>query len=142
MLTATIAFPPFEKGGQGGFTPAMLPYARHLKPYARRLRSAMTDAEQRLWHRVRRRQIAGVQFYRQKPLGPYIVDFHAPAARLVVEIDGGQHFAADGLRADAERDAALTRMGLQVLRFDDRQVLRETDAVVEEIWRAIDGGRG
>ena len=115
----------------------MLAYDRHLKPLSRRLRGGMTDAEQRLWYRLRRKQLGGVQFYRQKPLGRYIVDFHAPAARLVVELDGSQHMTPQGLRIDGLRDAALVRMGLRVMRFDDRQALLETDAVVEVIWRVV-----
>jgi very-short-patch-repair endonuclease len=69
----------------------MLKYNPRLKAKARGLRSALTDAEQRLWNRLRRKQILGVQFYRQKPIGNYIVDFYAPAARLVIEVDGAQH---------------------------------------------------
>jgi very-short-patch-repair endonuclease len=69
----------------------MEPYRKDLKPLARTLRSRMTDAEQRLWHRIRRKQIRGVQFYRQKPLLAYIVDFYCPAAKLVLELDGSQH---------------------------------------------------
>ena len=115
----------------------MLPYDRRLKPASRRLRNRMTDAEQRLWFRVRRKQIEGVQFYRQKPLLGYVVDFYAPAARLVVELDGGQHFGDGARTADARRDGALRGLGLQVLRFDDRQVLLETDAVIEAIWREV-----
>jgi very-short-patch-repair endonuclease len=126
-----------EKGGQGGFTSTMLRYARHLKPYSRRLRRDMTDAEQRLWFRVRGKQLEGVQFYRQKPVGRYIVDFFAPAARLVVELDGGQHFDAGGMARDNVRDAYLRGVGLAVMRFDDREALQETDAVVEAIWREI-----
>ncbi|MFC3716049.1 endonuclease domain-containing protein [Luteimonas soli] len=114
-----------------------VPYRRYLKPYARRLRRDMTDAEQRLWQRVRGKQLCGVQFYRQKPLGNCIVDFYAPRAKLVVELDGAQHATAEGLRADGLRDAALARMGLRVMRFDDRQVLLETGAVVEAIWREV-----
>ena len=112
-------------------------YAPYLKKYARRLRNGMTDAERRFWYGVRRKRFAAVQFYRQKPIGRYIVDFHAPAAGLVVEIDGGQHFTDEGRAADALRDANLSRMGLRVLRFDDRTVLMETDAVLGEVWRAI-----
>ena len=97
----------------------------------------MTDAEQRLWQRVRGRQLRGVQFYRQKPLGDCIVDFYAPRAKLVVEVDGAQHVTVEGLRADGLRDAALARMGLRVMRFDDRQVLLETAVVVEAIWREV-----
>lgn len=115
----------------------MLPYDRKLKPASRRLRSAMTDAEQRPWHRLRRKQLAGVQCYRQKPLGRYVVDFHLPAARLVVEVDGGQHLTAEGLERDRLRTDWLQRHGLEVLRFDNRQALLETEAVVEAILGEI-----
>lgn len=98
----------------------------------------MTDAEQRLWSRLRRKQLHGVQFYRQKPVGGYVVDFYAPAVGLVVELDGSQHFQATAMVADEHRSEVLRRMGLEVLRFDNRQVLLETDAVVEKIWRFID----
>ena len=112
-------------------------YNRRLKLFSRTLRTGMTDAEQRLWYRVRRKQIEGVQFYRQKPLRHFIVDFYAPAAGLVVELDGSQHFTGDGREADARRNAALASIGLRVLRFDARQVLLETDAAVEVIWRWV-----
>jgi len=103
---------------------------------ARVLRSQATDAERCLWHRIRRRQLLGVQFYRQRPWGPYIVDFLAPAAKLVVEIDGGQHFQSEGLAYDHRRDTWMHAQGLRVLRFDNRQVLLETDAVLERL-RAV-----
>lgn len=111
----------------------MSAYDRKLKPFSRRLRRDMTDAEQRLWDRLRRKQLHDVQFYRQKPPGDYVVDFYAPAVCLVVEVDGSQHFEAAGMVADEYRSDALRRMGLQVLRFDNRQALLETDAVVEKI---------
>ena len=135
--TRSRAVPPFEKGGQGGFACAVRFYAPYLKKYARKLRSEMTDAEHRFWYCVRRKRLRAVQFYRQKPISRYIVDFYAPAARLVIEIDGGQHFTEEGRIADARRDAELSRMGLAVLRFDDRQILMETDAVLDEVWKAI-----
>ncbi len=115
----------------------MEPYRKTLKEPARLLRINMTDAEQVLWHRIRRKQIQGVQFYRQKPLLTFIVDFYCPAAKLVIELDGSQHFEAEHQAKDQDRDAALAGLGLRVLRFDNRQVLLETDAVVEEIWRFI-----
>ncbi|MCL6712769.1 DUF559 domain-containing protein [Pseudomonas sp. R2.Fl] len=115
----------------------MRPYHRYLKPHARRLRRDMTDAEQRLWFHLRRKQLDGVQFYRQKPLGRYIVDFYGPAVDLVIELDGSQHFTADGLVRDRRRDAFLAGQGLRVLRFDDRQALLETAAVLEVILRVI-----
>jgi len=115
----------------------LLKYNATLKPCVRRLRGDMTDAEQKLWSRLRRKQIGNVQFYRQKPLGGYIVDFYAPALRLVVEVDGSQHQFEKGLRKDAVRDDWLVAQGLAVLRFDNLQVLRETDAVVEVIAQRV-----
>lgn len=111
----------------------ILPYDRRLKSNSRSLRSNMTDAEQKLWQRLRRKQINGWQFYRQKPLGNYIVDFYCAAAHLVVEIDGSQHYEPEQQQSDRERDEYLTGLGLRVLRFDNRQVLLETEAVVEVI---------
>ncbi|CAD6878182.1 hypothetical protein [Methylomonas albis] len=117
----------------------ILPYDQGLKTNARKLRGDMTDAEQKLWNRLRRKQINGWQFYRQKPLGPYIVDFYCAAAGLVVELDGSQHFEAEHQAADQRRDAYLQNLGLRVLRFDNRQVLLELDAVVEVISRIPPG---
>lgn len=115
----------------------MLEYNPKLKQHARRLRTGMTDSEQKLWLRLRGKQIGGIQFYRQKPLGVYIVDFYAPAVSLVIEVDGSQHQAEQGVQVDAERDAWLVEQGLSVLRFDNFQVLQQTDAVVEIIAQRI-----
>ena len=111
----------------------MLEYSRNLKHPSRELRTNMTDAEQRLWAHVRRKQISGIQFYRQKPLGLFIVDFYAPAVKLVIELDGSQHHDPDYLRKDVDRDSCLASQGLLVIRFDNRQVLPETDAVAGKI---------
>ena len=112
----------------------MQPYNKSLKLPSRNLRSNMTDAEQWLWQRLRRKQILGLQFYRQKPILNFIVDFYCPAANLVIECDGGQHYTAEGLEADRARDQALAQLGLNVLRFDNRQILTEIDAMVEQIY--------
>ena len=112
----------------------MQPYNKNLKQPSRDLRNNMTDAEQLLWQRLRRKQILGLQFYRQKPILNFIVDFYCPSANLVIECDGGQHYTADGLEADRARDQALAQLGLNVLRFDNRQILTETDAVVDQIY--------
>jgi len=116
----------------------MLPYNRILKPRARNLRRAMTDAEQLLWLRLRRKQIGGVQFYRQKPIGNYIVDFYAPRAKIVIEVDGSQHHEPRAIEADVERDEFLSRLELNILRFNNLQVLRETESVLDTIRLAID----
>ncbi|MEW5786745.1 MAG: DUF559 domain-containing protein [Pseudomonadota bacterium] len=139
---ACDAVPPFSKGGQGGIPghphpPTLDQYAPHLRTYARQLRTHQTDAETRLWDALRRDQL-GTRFYRQRPLGPYILDFYAPKARLVVELDGSQHrFDAQQQAKDAKRDEWLQSQGIQVLRFDDRQVLLETKAVIEVIFSAV-----
>ena len=112
----------------------MQPYNKSLKLPSRNLRSNMTDAEQWLWQRLRRKQILGLQFYRQKPILNFIVDFYCSAAKLVIECDGGQHYTEDGLKVDQIRDQALSELGLVVLRFSNRQILIETDAVVDQIY--------
>ena len=117
----------------------MEPYRKTLKKPARSLRNNMTDAEQMLWYRIRRKQIHGVQFYRQKPLLAFVVDFYCPAAKLVIELDGSQHFEAEHQAKDQDRDAALASLGLRVLRFDNRQVLLETDAVLGVIDEVVRG---
>ena len=67
----------------------------------------------------------------------FIVDFYCPKAGLVIELDGGQHFEQEHQARDRERDAQLAGVGLKVLRFDDRQVLRETDVVMEVIYAEV-----
>ena len=118
----------------GGF---VQPYNNKLKQFSRALRSNMTDAEQHLWYRLRNKQVCGIQFYRQKPLLAFIVDFYCTKAKLVVELDGAQHFETEHQLKDAARDAALEKMGLKVLRFDDRQVLSETESVVAVIYGEV-----
>jgi very-short-patch-repair endonuclease len=119
----------------------MKPYRNTLKeparPPARPLRSAMTDAEQVLWQHIRRKQIQGVQFYRQKPLLSFVVDFYCPAAKLVIEVDGSQHYEEGHQDKDQSRGAALTGLGLRVLRYDNRQILLETNAVLMVINEVV-----
>jgi very-short-patch-repair endonuclease len=115
----------------------MLPYDSRLKTLARQLREEMTASEQRLWSRLRRKQVLGVQFYRQRPLGRYIVDFHAPAVKLVIEIDGSQHTEPRHAATDRARDAWLRAQGLRVLRFDSSEVLRNTEGVMEVVFAQV-----
>ena len=116
----------------------MQPYKPTLKPFSRSLRINMTDAEQMLWSKLRRKQILGVQFYRQKPLIGYIVDFYSAAAKLVIELDGSQHFEPDHQAADIQRDQDINSLGLLVLRFDNLQVLKELDAVMSVIFHVVE----
>ena len=115
----------------------MLQYGCYLKNNARQLRKNMTEAEQLLWYRLRRKQLLGVQFNRQKPIGSYIVDFYSSKARLVIEIDGSQHSEEIHNKNDVIRDQYLQSQGLTVLRFDNLQVLKEIDSVVEVVYQTI-----
>ncbi len=112
-------------------------YQPKLKPLARELRSHQTEAELRLWSCLRGKQLLGVQFYRQRPLLNYIVDFYCHAAKLVVECDGGYHYQAEQQVQDQFRDEVLASVGIQVLRFDNRQILHKTASVLAEITRHL-----
>jgi very-short-patch-repair endonuclease len=111
----------------------MLSYNKTLKEYSRRLRKEMTDAERLLWSKIRGKQLKGYQFYRQKPIGKFIVDFYCPNANLVLELDGGQHYTEDGITKDRRRDNFMRSIGLRVLRFSDREVFENIEGVIEKI---------
>ena len=101
----------------------------------RKLRKTMTDAELRLWQRLRDRQIAGCRFRRQHPFLDFVLDFVCLERRLIVEVDGGQHLENE---RDQARDRRLREAGFQVLRFWNNQVLQEIDAVAEMILAALE----
>ena len=115
----------------------MLPYSRNTKPLARELRKNQTEAEELLWSRIRRKQILGVQFKRQRPIGRYIVDFYGVEAKLVIELDGSQHFEADAVAYDFERTKFLETQGLKVIRFDNLQVFNELESVLAVIYEEV-----
>jgi very-short-patch-repair endonuclease len=98
---------------------------------ARRLRHDQTDAERKLWFRLRDRRLNGLKFRRQMPLKSYVVDFCCESARLVIESDGGQH--ASRANQDAKRTAELESFGYVVLRFWNDDVLNNIDGVLESI---------
>jgi len=109
------------------------PLPTRTRTHARRLRGEATDAERKLWQRLRAGQLDGLKFRRQHPIPPHIVDFFCREARLVVELDGSQH----GDEVDAARTRFLESKGLRVLRFWDNDVPINTDAVLEAIWNAV-----
>jgi len=104
---------------------------------ARTLRKEMTDAERRLWHRLRGEQL-GVKFRKQHPIGPYIVDFYSWQAGLVVELDGETHATPEARAYDQERDNYLQSLGLSVLRFSNREVFTNLEGVLEAITIVLD----
>ena len=112
----------------------MLQYSKHLKKYSRRLRKEMTNTERLLWSKIRGKQLKGFQVYRQNPIGQFVVDFYCPKAKLVIELDGGQHYSEAIQEKDESRDRYMDGIGLTVLRFSDKEVFENLSGVVEEIW--------
>ena len=105
---------------------------KRLTPLAKQLRKEMTKEERHLWYDFLR--IYPVRFLRQKVVGKYIVDFYCAEARLVVELDGSQHFEEKGISADRERDEYLESLGLKILRFSNLDV----DKSFYEVCTVID----
>jgi very-short-patch-repair endonuclease/2-polyprenyl-3-methyl-5-hydroxy-6-metoxy-1,4-benzoquinol methylase len=108
-----------------------------LTRHARSMRANPTDAEQLIWARLRDGRFDGWRFRRQRPSAGYIVDFYCPRAKLVIEIDDGQHDTDEARAYDARRTAALQSLGLCVLRFWSNDVLARPDAVMAEIHDAL-----
>jgi very-short-patch-repair endonuclease len=115
----------------------VLPYNKNLKKFARELRKNQTDAETFLWQKLRKRQLKNCQFYRQRIICNYIVDFYCPDAKLVIEIDGGQHYSDEGKAKDASRDRHLADLGLIVMRISAREVFENTAGVLESIFEKL-----
>jgi len=97
----------------------------------------MTDAEKLLWSKLRMKQLQGLMFSRQKPLGEYIADFYCHQAKLVIEVDGGQHFSDETIEYDRIRDEFMRSAGLTVLRFTNTDVINNIDGVIEVIINKI-----
>ena len=100
---------------------------------ARRLRRDMTDAERKLWHAIRSKQLTGTKFRRQVPIGAYIADFASLEAKLIIEVDGGQHGGAD----DVARDQWFAKQGFTILRFWNNEVLENLDGVLIRITETL-----
>jgi len=108
-----------------------------LRSNARALRKNSTDAERILWSELRDHRLNGASFRRQVPIDNYIADFICHAARLVIELDGGQHFSDPAEAADAARSAVIEAKGFQVLRFSNHDVMTNRAGVLETIAAAV-----
>ncbi|WP_417610396.1 endonuclease domain-containing protein [Parasphingorhabdus sp.] len=111
---------------------------KRLTERARTLRRDMTEAERKLWSRLRNRQLENTKFVKQFPIGPYVADFAARSLRLVIELDGGQHSESK----DAARTQAIEEHGYRVIRFWNNDVIENIDGVMETIVREIHIARG
>jgi very-short-patch-repair endonuclease len=112
-------------------------YNPDLKEFANSLRNNMTDAEKKLWRYLKSENIKGKRFYRQKILNNYIVDFYCASSKLVIELDGGQHYKQESKQKDSKRDDYLRSVGLKVLRFSDLDVLKNMDGVLQRIYEIL-----
>ncbi len=97
----------------------------------------MPEPEVVLWSKLKGRQVDGVKFRRQYSVGPYIIDFFAPKAKLAIEVDGDTHSAEGAGERDRQRQAYIEGFGIRVLRFTNREVLRNLDGVLVTIQQAI-----
>jgi very-short-patch-repair endonuclease len=105
---------------------------------SRALRRSATDADRKLWHRIRARQLSGHKFRRQVWIGPYIVDFICFEQLVIIEVDGGHH--ANSASNDAARTAWLNSQGYRVLRFWNNEVLQNIDGVLSRLLSELDQG--
>ena len=110
-----------------------LSYNQNLKIFSRGLRCNLTDAEKLLWLKIRRKQVNNYQFFRQKPIGKYIVDFYCKDCNLIIEIDGGQHCEDKYITKDKLREKYLNSLGLKVIRFSNLDILKNVDNVLIKI---------
>ena len=112
-----------------------IPKDGNLLENARRLRRDMTPQELRLWYRFLRSY--PVKIYKQRIIGPYIVDFYCASAKLVIEIDGSQHYEEAGQKHDKKRTEYLQSLGLMVVRYSNAEINVHFDAVCEHIHRVV-----
>ncbi len=103
----------------------------------RKLRSEMTSAENKLWLRLRGKQLNGLKFRRQHGIGSYIVDFYCPEKRLVIEVDGDVHAYEEQIIKDKEREDYLKALGLQIVRYTNWDILTNMEGVVEDLFRRV-----
>ena len=115
----------------------MLFYNIKLKRHSQQLRKNMTDAERLLWSKIRKKQLRGCQFYRQRIIGNYIVDFYCPKTKLIVELDGGQHYNEEENRKDRIRDDYMKKLRMKILRLSDREVFENLNGVIERIYESL-----
>lgn len=123
---------PSEEGILEGET-YFIPYQPHLKELARELRRNMTPGEVILWQHLKKRQLCGLDFDRQRPMDAYIVDFYCKRLRLVIEVDGSSHDGEVAQQNDFVRQARLESLGVRFLRFSEAQVCHQTQAVLQTI---------
>ena len=110
---------------------------QETKEKRRHLRKEQTDAERQLWNQLRNKQMNGYKFFRQYGIGSYIADFYCPALKVVIEVDGGQHYSEDGKIYDDQRDKFFRTLDIRTIRFNNLDVLRNLEGVVENLQKEL-----
>lgn len=114
----------------------IIPYNPKLKEFARKLKNDSTFTEIMMWNYLKKKQLRGFDFDRQRPIDKYIVDFYCKDLFLAIEIDGESHYGNP--EKDRKKEKRLNELGVKVLRFDDMEVVHQLDKVLEKIERWID----
>jgi len=128
---------PLPPGGGKGEGTRKPPLPPEIVRRARTMRKHPTDAEARLWYFLRNRQLGGVKFRRQHPVGRYILDFYCHERRLGIELDGGQHAEARRAKYDVRREDELAEEGINVIRIWNIDALQNTEGVLQHIWDSL-----
>lgn len=115
----------------------VIPYNPKLKEYARDLRNNSTHAEIKLWMHLRKKQIHGYDFHRQKPIDKYILDFFCYELMLGIEVDGYTHLTEEIQKKDLEKEKRMNELGISILRFKDEEVLKGIENVIASIEKFI-----
>ena len=116
---------------------AIIPYNPKLKEFARELRNNSTTTEIFLWQKLKRKQMYGYDFHRQKPIDNYILDFFCHELMLGIEIDGYSHELIEVFEKDTRKTIKMNKLGITVLRFSDHQVMKEMENVLRAIEQYI-----
>ena len=143
----TTPNPSFSKKGNFWFATAVLDSnyfakvtlhnRKYLKEKRKELRNYSTPAEGELWKYLKAGQLHGRKFRRQHSIGNYILDFYCPSEKLAIELDGQVHLHSGAAEADKERDDTLKELGIKVLRFENKDIFQNLDAVQQEISAAF-----
>ena len=105
----------------------------YLKDTRDHLRKNMTEAELVLWEVIKDKKLCGRKFRRQHSIGYYIADFYCSSEKLIIELDGQHHFSPEGISKDSDRDSHLKMMNIKVLRFENKEVLKNLTEVIQSI---------
>ena len=110
-------------------------YNKDYVKLAQELRKSMTDEEKKLWYNFLR--LMPIRALRQKNIGNFIVDFYIPSKKIVIEIDGSQHYEEEGIKSDKDRDSELQKLGIKVLRYTNYQINKQYESVCEDIGKNL-----